>query len=263
MKECKPRLLIVQIHWMYEGGTHMSDPRDSQKLHLTSDRLAVILRDGSTVPTIDLPEIVMLLEEPEFNRLLQAILARRGGSENLKLVIEALDIERTSSAFLQNNPSLQVLENVAVQFPFSYWLTQMGIHLTAATRDHLVSWWEAFMLMGKEAGYNPHGHINDVGRAVNLWRATGALAEKMRDQAAAYHFMPPLLINHPQQVTRLLADLNEPEPFLEVLTGERIEDLRTSPTFLGAFSTSTNDAGAIVRDIPHAIFSVALVLKRR
>ena len=56
---------------------------------------------------------------------------------------------------------------------------------------------------------------------------------------ATYRFLPPYLINNPQEVTKVLGEINQPKAFIEVLTGEAWEDLRKSKKFL------SNNSGAL------------------
>ncbi len=201
------------------------------------------------------------LSPNEFIAAVRSVL-KKGGGDHLQLLIQGLEIQMTPTAFTSTNPNLRILEEVAREYPLTRWLKNMGISLTDARRSHVCQWWETFMLMATEHGYVPFGQIDQIGRNTNLWKATGPLAAKMQKNPAAYRFLPALLINHPQEVARVLGELREAEPFVEVLTGERFEDLRTSPVFLGAFSIVEDDGGTVSRTVANAIFSIAMILQR-
>lgn len=213
---------------------------------------------------IRLGEISDALAQLEFGAFILAvkeiIVAR--GSDQLKLLIDGLEIQATRTAFREDNErNVAILEEVAACYPFTRWCDEMGIETKSATRQHLCQWWTSLMSMAGEHGYVT-GQIDAVSRNTNLWKATGPLALKMQSDPAAYRFLPALLINHAHEVERVLGEINEPEPFLEVLTGERMEDIRSSPAFLGAFSCVRATDGTISRTTPDALWSVQLILQR-
>ncbi|MBI4598975.1 hypothetical protein HY734_02130 [Candidatus Uhrbacteria bacterium] len=213
---------------------------------------------------VSIEEIGIALAELKPEEFISAVrnILNSGGGDQLQLLIQGLEIQMTPSAFTPENSNLIVLEQVAQEYPLTRWLKGMGIATTTAKRFHICRWWETFMLMASEHGYVPFGQIDQISRSTNLWKATGPLAGKMQKNPAAYRFLPALLINHPQEVTRVLGELMEAEPFVEVLTGERFEDLRTSSTFLGAFSIVEDENGVVSRTVANAIFSMAMVLQR-
>ena len=202
---------------------------------------------------------------PEFVGVLKTILEIRG-SEKLKTLIDGLEIQATQTAFRKGNKEqVNILETVANKYPLSKWLDAQGVDTKIADRQDLISWWDTMMLMAGESGYkNGPGNegIDSVSREVNLWKATGSLAQKMQNNQAAYRYLPPLLINYPTEVARVLGEINEPEPFLEVLMGENCDDMRKSPTFLGSMSLIRGKGGKITRTIPEALYSVKLILQR-
>lgn len=221
----------------------------------------LMVRDQS----ISLNDVGAALAELSSDQFLVAVrqILKTGDGDHLQLLIQGIEIQMTPSAFhCDQNPNLEKVEEVAQRFPFSRWLDNMGIEYVMATRDHLCKWWNVFMFMASECGYQPFGRIDQVGRTVNLWKATGPLAAKMQRDAAAYRYLPALLINHPQEVERVLGELKEAQPFLEVLTGERLEDLRNSPVFLGAFSVVRGESGTISREVPDVLFGLAMILQR-
>ncbi len=204
------------------------------------------------------------IELAKFIGILRNVLEMRGSSE-LKTLIDNLEIQATPTAFREDNrEQVKILETVASEFPFSQWLESQGVSTKKTDRQDLINWWDTMMLMAGEGGYSVPGNegIDKVSRQVNLWKATGSLAKKMQGDPAAYRYLPPLLINYPTEVARVLGEINEPEPFLEVLTGERFEDMRQSPVFLGSMSLVNNPEGKIMRTIQHALYSVKLVLQR-
>jgi len=202
---------------------------------------------------------------PEFVGVLKTILEIKGSTE-LKTLIDGLEIQATQTAFRKGNKEqVNILETVANKYPLSKWLDSQGVDAKIADRQDLIAWWDTMMLMAEESGYkNGPGNegIDGVSREVNLWKATGSLAHKMQSNQAAYRYLPPLLINYPTEVARVLGEINEPEPFLEVLMGENCDDMRKSPIFLGSMSLIKNAKGKIARTIPDALYSVKLVLQR-
>ena len=200
---------------------------------------------------------------PEFVEVLRNILEIRGSSE-LKTLIDGLEIQATPTAFREDNKEqIKILESVASKYPLSKWLEAQGVDAKNADRQDLIAWWETMMLMAGELGYVVPGHegIDSASRHMDLWKASGSLAKKMQGDQAAYRYLPPLLINYPTEVARVLGEINDAEPFMEVLTGERLEDMRQSPVFLGSMSLIKNK-GKIMRTIPDALYSVKLILQR-
>ena len=220
-----------------------------------------ILKDGGRSLGIALQGIAL----PEFVGVVKTILEIRGSSE-LKTLIDGLEIQATQTAFREGNEEqVKILQTVASKYPFSKWLDAQGVDAKIADRQDLINWWDTMILMAGESGYkNGPGNegIDSVSREVNLWKATGSLAQKMQNNQAAYRYLPPLLINYPTEVARVLGEINEPEPFLEVLMGENCDDMRKSPTFLGSMSLIRGKGGKITRTIPEALYSVKLILQR-
>lgn len=220
----------------------------------------IVLRDGTPVMLGDVAEAIA---ESKHSQELTAgllTLVKQGLGEELQLLVAALTIANTVSIF-EEGADVSKLEEVARAYPFSRYLKEMGIGNDQASRRHLINWWESYMFMCGQTGTS-HGQINQTGGTTNLWQATAALARKMRDDPARYRFLPAILINHPQEVTRVLNEINDATAFIEVLVGEAIDDLRRSPTFLGAFSTVARRNGTVIRTIPEALYSVHLALKR-
>lgn len=224
--------------------------------------IQIVIGGGRTVAIEEVSMAFSELGLPEFVTALRMIIERYG-SEQLKLLIDGLEIQATPSVFTtENRDQVATLEKVASGYPFSRWLKGQGISSTLATRKHLCQWWEAFMLMAGEHGYVPAGHINQVSRTMNLWKATGPLASKMQANPDRYKFLPALLVNHPQEVARVLGVIDEAEPFIEILIGQRMEDLRMSEACLGAFSIVEDENGQITRTTAAALFSVLMILQR-
>lgn len=216
---------------------------------------------------VDVPGLAELtsavegLDMPRFISVLKSLIATRK-SDQLKLLVDGLEIQTTPTVFRDETKNrVAILEQLSEIYPFSRWLEEMGILPSHATRRHLCKWWDSYVLMLNEHGYNSD-LVSVMSRDTNLWRATGALAAKMQHSPVAYRFLPALLINHAQEVSRVLGEIAEPEPFIEVLVGERIEDMRSSPRFLSAFSIVRGPDGKISRSVSDALWSVHLILQR-
>jgi len=237
----------------------MSKEKNKEEMVIFSNE--EILKDGGRALGIALQSIALT----EFVGVLTNILEIRGSAE-LKTLIDGLEIQATLTAFRDDNKEqVKILETVAGKYPLSKWLEAQGVDPKIADRQDIISWWDTMMLMAGENGYqngpNNEG-IDTVSRDVNLWKATGTLAKKMQDDPAAYRYLPPLLINYPTEVARVLGKINDPEPFLEVLTGESFDDMRRSPKFLGSMSLIKDAKGMVTRTIPDALYSVKLILQR-
>lgn len=223
------------------------------------------LEQGDILTNIESIGLAMQgLSLPAFVDTIRRILEIRGSGE-LKTLVDALEIQATPTAFREENAEqINILENTAIKYPLSKWLEAQGIDAKIADRQDLIAWWDTMMLMAGELGYVVPGHegIDSASRETNLWKATGSLAKKMQTNQAAYRYLPPLLINYATEVARVLGEINEPEPFIEVLTGETLEDMRQSTVFLGSMSLVMDDKGMITRTIPDALYSVKLVLQR-
>lgn len=240
-----------------ERNKTMSDTKQPQTILQEAIKISI---GGRSVTIEEIGKSLQGLNVPELMKALEQLLVTIGGDQ-FKLLIDGFEIGMTQSAFSEErSDQLPTLLKVAQEFPFTSWLDEMGIQYTEARREHLCSWWDAFMLLATEMGYSA-GRIDSTSRTTNLWKATANLAVKMQTDPAAYRFLPALLINHPSEVERVLGALNEPVPFIEVLSGEDIEDMRSCPEFLGAFSTITRD-GEVSRTPENAILSVALALQR-
>lgn len=189
-----------------------------------------------------------------------ADVVKKRGSEELSLLISELEIRQTPSAFTENNPQLNLLEQSMKLNPLSFYLEQMGVEPQEATRSEIINWWDTLMQMAANLGYNPGG-IDNTSRETNLWKATASLARKMQMTPASYRYLPAVLINHPSEVDRVLNEINEPEPFLEVLVGESYEDMKLFPVLIGALSILKRD-GDISRTPEDGILSIHLILQR-
>ncbi|VVA44228.1 conserved hypothetical protein [Candidatus Roizmanbacteria bacterium] len=227
---------------------------------ITPFKDADILMDGGKSLGIAMQGLAL----PEFVGVVRTILEMRGSSE-LKTLIDSLEIQATQTAFREENKGqVKILETVAGKYPFSKWLESQGVDAKNADRRDLIDWWDTMMLMAGEHGYVVPGHegIDSTSLQMDLWKATGSLARKMQDNPASYRYLPPLLINYPTEVARVLGEINDAEPFIEVLTGEKFEDMRQSPVFLGSMSLISGKGGKITRTIPDALYSVKLILQR-
>ncbi len=214
-----------------------------------------------TVSTTELAHAVSGVSPEEFLEILRSMVAARK-NEQLKLLLDGLEIQATLSAFrVENRDNIAILEKVAATYPLTRWLEEMGVDSVRATRTHLCQWWDTMVLMASEHGYQSH-QVSASSKSSHLWKATGPLAGKMQADPKKYLFLPALLANHEQEVVRVLGEISEPEAFLEVLIGERIEDIRTSPAFLGAFSFVKDKDGKISRSTADALWSVHMTLQR-
>lgn len=219
---------------------------------------------GNAIKIQELGEVLATLSASQLLQIFHTVVSK-GGGDGLKLLIDGVEIQSTPSNF-EDNDKVTQLEVTAKKYPFSRWLEEMGKLPSQATREALCKWWETFMTMAGENGFQA-GQIDSISGGIgNLWKATGPLATKMLTYPARYKFLPALLANHSQEVARILSELDDPEAFLELLTGETMEQLRKSETFLGAFSTVKEKDGKpedVSRTIKDAIYSVALALQRR
>jgi hypothetical protein len=201
-----------------------------------------LIRVGTT--SVALAELSMALGEmtqDEFLTFLRQVIAARKADE-LREVLDAIEIMGTQSAFV-NADKTCVLEQIAEEYPFSWWLEQTG---KGRSRAALIEYWDFFRVMSASRGFTV-GTINNIGQSTNLWKATGPLAVQMLRDPARYCYLPAILINNAEQVAKKLSEIADPIAVLEVLVGEAFEDMAKSPKFLGAFSTTDkkNAEGAI------------------
>lgn len=222
------------------------------------ERTGLTFTGGQEISIGDIADAAGQLTADEFLEFLRRIV-QAGKGARLETLLQAITIEQTRSLF-EDPVATAIVERVARSHPFTRWLDDMGIPRTAATRANLMAWWDIFIVMASEAGYRGRGQINDTSQSTNLWHATGALAEKMGRNPAAYRYLPNLLVNHPEEVGRKLGEIVDPTAFIEILVGEAMEDMRRSPVFLGAFSTVT-EVGADPT-VEEALYSTSLALKR-
>ncbi len=234
-----------------------------EKVETTETLKTEIPIGQSFIPVEEIAEGLKTLPRGVFLQVMRDLI-RSGAGDALKLMVDGLEIQMTPSVF-GDEERQETLEQTARDYPFSRYLNEMGISPKEATRENLCDWWDSFMVMAGESGFQAGG-IDSVSRDTNLWKATGPLSEKMLGDPAQYRFLPALLLNHPQEVDRVLGEIKEAEPFMEILTGERMDDMRKSPEFLGAFSTVEKpggEPGEISREVRDAIFTVTLVLQRK
>lgn len=202
----------------------------------------------------EIAESIADLPPKKFIILLQEI-TRRGLSDQLRGIVDVFEIMATKSGF-DDPEKVKILEEAAPEYGFSCWIkSQEGKSLRSATRNDLQDWWDFYTQMTAMRGYNP-GSIDQQNRETNLWKATANLARKMSKDPAIYMYLPPYLINNPQQVEKVLSEINDPIAFIEILTGEAWEDLQKSEGFLSAFSTQENTGAE------GAVASVMLALQR-
>ncbi len=219
----------------------------------------------ATIPGKELQKItgyLCELDNKTFFKMLAQIIKDRG-SEDLTFVISSLEIAQTNSAFI--NPSatqLKPLEKALKQHSLSFYLKQMSVELQDANRSHIIAWWDTLMNLAARMGYKTGG-IDSISRETNLWKATAPLATKMTTDPGSYKYLPAVLINHPSEVDRVLQEINEPDPFVEVLTGESMEDLEKFPTLLAAFSIFDQKDKSIEEIAIDGMTSVHLILQRR
>lgn len=190
-------------------------------------------------------------------KVMKYMITERRNADDLRLLLDVLEIANTDSAF--NDPKKrELLEKAMTIYNFKAWLDGMGIPSQNATRQDLIQWWESYMEISKEFGFETAGHI-DTGN-VGLWKATRNLAAKMQKNPADYNFLPATLINNPGQVDRALQQINKPIPFVEVLTGEAWEDLIQSVKFISGFSSVDTEDDDEIRK---SIWSIQLVINRK
>ena len=226
------------------------------------------MTDKKTIATsdsLDLIDVEIIrgslvnMEPNEFLKIIATVVRERV-AEELSILVSGMEIMQTPTSFTEDNPQLGILRRALSLNPLSFYLEQMGIDVKEAQRSHIMDWWDTLMQIAASLGYNPGG-IDNTSRDTNLWKATAPLAAKMQSKAAAYRFLPAVPINHPSEVERVLNEINEPEPFLEVLVGESYQDMLNFPELIGALSTIVRD-GEISRTPQDGILSIHLILQR-
>jgi hypothetical protein len=225
-------------------------------------------RQPEAVPTVDLdfldPEQLSVirattnLEPDQIVALLTAIVVGNKNADRLKSLIDMLEIASTESAF-DGSDRQSSLEKAMETYNFKAWLDGMGVATNQCTREDLINWWGTYMKMCGQFGQGRDGERIEGAGATGLWKATRELASKMQADPAKYMYLPPAFINDAGQVDRVLSQLDDPETFIEVLTGEAIEAIRGSTKFLAGFgSVETQDEDPV----RSAIWGVNLALNR-
>ncbi len=181
------------------------------------------------------------------------IIAQAGRADTAKLILDAREIACTPSAF-SDTQKAEVLEGAAKDFGLHGWIdNQEGKTCQNITRDDILLWWDSFMQMAAVRGHVPGG-IDAQSRTLNLWKATAKLRGKIEANPARYKFLPGDLANNPQLVGQILRNVEDPIAFIELMTGEAIEDM--TEEFLNGFSTTDH------KGIEGAVHAVMLALQR-
>ena len=212
---------------------------------------------------VDPSVVIAALGELEQYKLLSIIsgVLEQTGSEALKLIVDGLQIMQTKSAFRESNlNNLNPLQRALGENPLYLYLEQMDIKPSEAKRKHIIAWWDTLMQFASFLGYNPGG-IDDISKTNNLWKATSGLALKMQKKPSTYHYLPSILINYSAEVTRVLSQISEPIPFIEILVGEAYEDMEKFPHLIAAMSTIKRD-GKISQRVADGVLSIHMVLQR-
>lgn len=205
-----------------------------------------------------LSQALITMTTNDFLNLMTEIVRKRG-SEALTFLISGLEIMQTPSAFQKENETrLQPLAKALEKNPLSFYAEHRNVPAKEITRKDIIDWWSTLMQMASVLGYSPSG-IDGVSRQTNLWKATANLAAKMQLNPALYRFLPPVLINYVSEVERVLSEINEPIAFLEILIGERYEDMLQFPKLIEAFSIIERN-GSISRTTEDGILSIQLAL---
>lgn len=193
--------------------------------------LSLTLRDGELTVTIqEIGEAMSHLPAERVIPMLRHIV-EQGEVSRLRQLIDALEIVATTSAFTDFERS-RILSEVATKYRFAAWLQRSRKQYS---RVALLEYWDFFMKMARHGWHYIPGSINTTGTSGVLWRATGTLAAKMAKSPADYCHLPAILVNNPEQVTKVLHEITDPVAFLEVLVGEAWEDMVTCQSFLAAF----------------------------
>lgn len=178
------------------------------------------------------------LSGAELYDAIRHIVQQHGEADRLKFLIDALEIASTPSAFADPK-NVEKLEHAMSIYNFGAWLKAQNIDTTAATREHMIAWWEVYMDMAGSYGYIPAGRIGSGEGA--LWKATANLAVKMDRDPRSYLYLPPGYINDGTQVDRVLSEVRDPRVFAEILTGQAWEDMASSKGFIEGFNVVESD----------------------
>ncbi len=201
------------------------------------DNLAIALTADTTVTLHDLTTALSELPMDKLISILKEII-RKGKGDQLREVVDALEIMTTESSFRDANKK-DVLEATVTKYNFEWWLNTTE---RKKSREAVIDFWDFVMTMAFNAGLKT-GTINSISQTTNLWKATGNLAKKMLENPSKYRFLPAILINNPELVSKTLMEITDPKAFQEVLVGESWEDMTASDIFLGGFSL-TEDKNA-------------------
>jgi len=206
-----------------------------------------------SAPSRNLINTLAGLETEEFVGVLVEVVKQKRDPQ-LKALLEAMVIQNTETAFRRGNEgNVSILTRVAREYPFKRWLKDMGISASSSNRSHLQQWWSEFMKMAWEYGYKTDTTDAPVGAV--YWKATRLLAEKIQENPLVYQGLQALTVNQPQHVGLVLNRIPDAIPFIEVLIGERFEELRTCPPLLLAFIVTGT------RTITNALWNVGLMLQ--
>lgn len=210
---------------------------------------------GNQVALAEVVDGFAVMNSTDFMTAIKVIVRKRG-ADQLRGVLDALEIISTPSAF-SDAEKVKNLTSLAGKYPLSWWLSSRDAELS---RQSIIDYWSFFMVMAGVIGFKA-GKINEVSQTTNLWQATANLADKMTKSPGVYRHLPPILINNAEQVDRVLAEISDPIAFMEILIGEAMEDMRTAPEFFKAFATfDVNEDGNDA--VEKAIASVMIALQK-
>lgn len=195
--------------------------------------------------------------------IIRELASQPGRIDELRNVLDALEISATNSAF-DDQRKVKTLEKVMRKFNFKNWLAKMNIDPASADRTHLVEFWGSYMELAKVYGHVGNGVI-DPREQTSLWKATLRLAKQMQARPTEYCNLHPLAANNATQVAKVMEQIEAPTPFLEVLTGEAWEDMAKSQEFIvGFLPANPTDKIETPEDArAEVIWQVRMVLNRR
>lgn len=223
------------------------------------------LADGLTLQRVSEYLCRKLSDEKKLEMMFALARTTKKGYDEAVVLLGIFDIRNTHSVFKASGDAEQkrkreILEAVAAQYPFRFWLQSQNIKTHEATRVDFMNWWSFFTNMCAHRGFT-HGTIDNTVQKNNLWKATADLAQKMRDNPADYGFLPGYLVNHPELVReKLMGGIKASGPWAEILIGDTIDNMSQSPVFMEACSIIDKEIG----DSPfeRAIATIALIFSR-
>ena len=195
--------------------------------------LEIDLGDGVTRRIIQISAAMSVLDISHVAFALKDIIAKRGAND-LIAVAQALKIA-TTPTFVDDPEAAKIIDGVAETFPFSNFLSRRAIERHFATRDDLLDYWQEFMRIARVRKFSL-GQIN--GQDLDsLIPASRELAGKMLENSRSgmYAYMLAEHLNNAVVVAQMLVRIESPIALIEVIVGQRVEDLLRLEHFVAAF----------------------------